>query len=553
MPKVKRRTENNDTFNIKFDIAMLNSLIKYIRCEFIANTQLINLNKLMKYVDVTTYNYNPDIQEKVILIQLLCEAIVINNLKDENVIISYILNKNQELEGVLKLTSIAPNQLSRSETEFISKAINERLQYMYVFKEKDAIIELLEKLDNPNQVLSYYIIMNELKGKLSNLLVNIQNSTVGNGLLRSFNFSNDNFADLMQIIVDKAKRPSSILQTGIRQLNAILSPGFQSGRLYTILGGTGKFKSGTLLNIADQIRLYNPQIKPFENGMRKTILFVTMENSIEETVLRLYDMYSDVNDELYNKSPEDVIKILRENGKFVFNDYTGIDIEIRYFANLEINTSYIYTIIKELEDAGKQVICVLLDYIKRIESTHDNTGDERIRISYSSKELKSLAQFFEIPVITAMQINREGNSIIDAAMRDNKQDVSQFIGTSSVGVCWDLIEESDWVGLINLELQRSTNKLFLTFKRLKIRGKKDPISVDYFNHPFVNEKNIRLAVDVDKDKPVSVISLASDLESIAEKELKDGSMARPKVTSISASANNSVLKSIEMTGLLKSA
>ncbi len=553
MPKVKRRTENSETLNIKFDIAMLNSLIKYIRCEFISNNQLMNLNKLMRYVDVDTYNYSPDIQEKVKLIKILCEATVTNNLKDENVIISFLLNKDQELEELLKTTSLAPNQLSKSETEFISKAVNERLQYMYVFKEKDTIIELLEKLDNPNQVLSYYAVMNELKGKLSNLLVNIQSSTVGNGLLRSFNFSNDNFEDLMRIIVDKAKRPTSILQTGIRQLNAILSPGFQSGRLYTILGGTGKFKSGTLLNIADQIRLYNPQILPFENGMRKTILFITMENSIEETVLRLYDMYSEVNDELYDKTPEDVIEILQKNGKFMFNDYTGIDIELRYFANLEINTSQIYTIIKELEDAGKQVICVLLDYIKRIESTHDNAGDERTRISYASKELKSLAQFFEIPVITAMQINREGNSIIDAAMRDNKQDVAQFIGTSSVGVCWDLIEESDWVGLINLELQKSTNSLFLTFKRLKIRGKKDPISVDYFNHPFVNEKNIRLAVDVDKDKPVSVISLASDLESIAEKELKDGSVLRPKVAKVNTSTSNSVLKSIEMTGLLKSA
>jgi len=531
---------------------MLNSLIKYIRCEFISNNQLINLNKLMKYVDAEAYNYSPDIQDKVKLVKSLCEATVVNNLKDENVIISFILNNNQGFEEILKSVSLTPNQLSKSETEFISKAINERLQYLYVFKEKDAIIELLEKLDNPNQV-SYFAVMNELKGKLSNLLVNIQNSAIGNGLLRSFNFSNDNFEDLMRIIVDKAKRPSSILQTGIRQLNAILSPGFQSGRLYTILGGTGKFKSGTLLNIADQIRLYNPQIKPFENGMRKTILFITMENSIEETVLRLYDMYSEVNDELYDKTPEDVVKILQENGKFMFNDYTGIDIEIRYFANLEINTSYIYTVIKELEDVGKEVICVLLDYIKRIESTHDNNGEERIRISYASKELKSLAQFFEIPVITAMQINREGNSIIDAAMRDNKQDVAQFIGTSSVGVCWDLIEESDWVGLINLELQKSTNNLFLTFKRLKIRGKKDPISVDYFNHPFVNEKNIRLAVDVDKDKPVSVISLASDLESIAEKELKDGSVSRPKVTKMNATGNNSVLKSIEMTGLLKSA
>ncbi len=554
MPKVKRRVKRDDNkINIKFDVPMLNALIKYMRCEFISNTQLSNVRKLMNYIDVNNYGYSTDIQDRVRLLDSLSNAVVESNLKDSAVITAYLLDENPEIEYLINEISLEANQLSKSETDYISKATNERLQYIYVFRVKDDISELLAKLDNPDQVLSYYSIMNELKGKLSNLLVNIQSSSIGNGLMRTFNFSGDNFDEVMDIIVQKAQRPSAILQTGIRQLNAILSPGFHSGRLYTILGGTGKFKSGTLLNMADQIRLYNPQIIPFENGMRKTILFLTMENSIEETVIRLYDMYSDIEDDIQNMKPADVIKTLRESGKFIFNDSEGIDIEIRYFMNLEIATSHIYTIIQELADVGKEVICVILDYMKRIDSTHENQGDERLRISYAAKELKSLAQFFSIPVITAMQINREGNSIIDAGMRENKQDVAHFIGASSVGVCWDLIEESDWVGLINLEEQRSTNQLFLTFKRLKIRGKKDPLSVDYFNHPFINEKNIRLAIDVDRERPLSIISLASDLESIQEKELQDGPTTRPRVQRVSDNtSNNSVLKSIEMTGLLKS-
>jgi len=35
---------------------------------------------------------------------------------------------------------------------------------------------------------------------------------------------------------------------------------------------TGKFKSGLLLNLADQIRRFNPQIQAVENGVRKTIV-----------------------------------------------------------------------------------------------------------------------------------------------------------------------------------------------------------------------------------------------------------------------------------------
>ena len=107
---------------------------------------------------------------------------------------------------------------------------------------------------------------------------------------------------------------------------------------------------------------------------------------------------------------------------------------------------------------------------------------------------------------------------MDAAMRDSKQDVARFVGSSSIGNAWDIIEDSDWVCLINLELQKSTQRLFLTFKRLKIRGKKIPMASDYFNHPFTNAKNIRLEPDVNKESTISIMSLANDLESIDEEE-----------------------------------
>ena len=175
-------------------------------------------------------------------------------------------------------------------------------------------------------------------------------------------------------------------------------------------------------------------------------------------------------------------------------------------------------------------------------------------MSFVTKELKSIAQFYEIPVITAMQLNREGNNIIDAAMRDNKQDVARFVGSSSIGNAWDIIEDSDWVALINLELQKSTQRLFLTIKRLKIRGKQVPFTVDYFNHPFANAKNIRLESDVDKPEPISIISLANDLESINEESserkafenLQNRNRERKSSSSIVASLKGTVASNMTM-------
>ena len=552
MPKVIRRkdvTSEKNKVTIQFDIPMLNALIKYTYSEYISQRQLSLLLKLMDNLNMDSYNYSSDIKDRLSVIKLACDAKVTENLKSEDLIEMHIGKTDLDLVKLYRDEAVnAKEPLTISDCKYVTKGIQERLEFLMVYRLKDEIMSRLDQLSTAG-FTSYQQTATELKQMLSKLMINLQNASTSNGLIRSFNFSDDEFANLVDIIVEKAKKPNAVLQTGIRQLNALLSPGFQSGRLYVFLGGTGRFKSGTLLNITDHLRLFNPQIVPVENGRRKTILFVTMENTIEETVGRLFDMYSGPEDELSNMTTEEVISILRDKGKLSFTEDSGIDIDIRYYPNLAISTGDLYTLIDELADNGKQVIALVLDYLKRIESVKENGGDERVRISNATSELKALAEFYEIAVITAMQINREGNSIIDAAMRENKQDIARFVGSGSVASCYDLIFEADFVAMINLERQKSSGKLFLTFKRLKLRGKKDVLSVDYFNHPFENDKEIRLAVDVDKDKPLSVMSLASDLESVDERELDDARKRRPKVERISSNSK-SILDQINLSQMV---
>lgn len=513
---------------MKFDVPMLNMLVKYLMSPQLTKVNVNNLYTLFDKLDMDTYSYNQQIYDRVLLIKYIADAKANHNMKELELIQTYVVNTDGSLREICNEFTWEDPNLASSEIKYISDNIAERLQYIYLFEAKDIIMEKMNKVERAD-FISYYEIVNDLKKELSQLLVKLQNSSIGDGLVRRFSFADDTFRDILDIILQKAKKPTAILQTGIRQLNAILSPGFQSGRIYVFLGLTGKFKSGTLLNIADQIRTFNPQLNPVEDGKRKTILFVTMENTINETVERLVDMYSDPNDEMRNMELDEVIDILRTRGKYIFTADKGIDIEMRFYSNLEINTSDLYAIVQDIEDNGKKVIALILDYLLKIDSTHNSNGDERIRLSYATKELKSVAQFFEIPVITAMQVNREGNSIIDAAMREDKQDLLNYIGAAQIGNCWNIVEESDWMALVSLERRKSTGQLFLSCKRLKIRGKKDPLASDYFNHPFANEKEIRLETDVDKPNPVSIISLASDLESVNTEELENSPQIRPKL------------------------
>jgi len=234
MPKL--RSKKDDKISMKFDIPMLNTLIKYALCDCVSKAHISNLNKLIKSLDIESYNYNTDIQERLIVISLLCESILEHNMRETDVIRSFIISKHADFEnGILLSVELSRNLLNASECKYLSEAVSERLQYIYLYKVKDEVTEAFDKL-NKGLFTSYYEIVNNLKMQLSQLLVQLQNVSSNTGLMRSFNFSGDNFVELVDQIVTKAKLPSAILQTGIRQLNAMLSPGFQSGRLYCWLG-----------------------------------------------------------------------------------------------------------------------------------------------------------------------------------------------------------------------------------------------------------------------------------------------------------------------------
>lgn len=560
MTRVKTRDSSQNSQNkvkFNFDVSMLNVLIKYVRCEYIARSDLYNLKKLMEYSDLELYRSEQPVYLRLGTLQSLLKAMVDMGLEDDDLIKSQLKIDFEPGIDIIEDVGFTRNGLTVSECERVTQFVTEKLQYIEIYQKRDSLVNLLRKIDDTADYnVSYYDTIQSLKESMSELLASLQNSDQNQGLLQEFAFTLGDASKILTNVVGKMKQPTAILQTGIRQLNAILSPGFQSGRLYTIVGGSGKFKSGTLLNIADQIRRFNPQILPYENGLRKCILFITLENSIEESIERLFDMYSGMDSDIRKTSPEEVVRVLKEEGGYgvTSGGVGGIDIYFRYAGNLEISTADIYAYVTDLNNKGYQPICIVVDYIKRIESAHNSNGDERVRMSFVTKELKSIAQFYEIPVITAMQLNREGNSIIDAAMRDNKQDVARFVGSSSIGNAWDIIEDSDWVALINLELQKSTQRLFLTIKRLKIRGKQVPFTVDYFNHPFANAKNIRLESDVDKPEPISIISLANDLESINEESserkafenLQNRNRERKSSSSIVASLKGTVASNMTM-------
>src|SRR5699024_4854698 len=103
----------------------------------------------------------------------------------------------------------------------------------------------------------------------------------------------------------------------------------------------------------------------------------------------------------------------------------------------------LYTIAKEMEDNGREIIALALDYIKRIEPSVPDPKNEKGEIHRICNELKTFANKLNIPVMSAMQLNREAMAIIDQASEKGIGDHAKKVGRSHIGVAIEVQEVPD--------------------------------------------------------------------------------------------------------------
>ena len=76
MPRIKRRNSSpSNKIKVKFDVPLLNSLIKYLRCEYVGQSALSQLRKFIKFLDIDSYEYEDAIYPRLKTIDILTRII----------------------------------------------------------------------------------------------------------------------------------------------------------------------------------------------------------------------------------------------------------------------------------------------------------------------------------------------------------------------------------------------------------------------------------------------------------------------------------------------
>lgn len=500
---------------IKLNITTLDSLISFLYKESVLRTRktMNNIRKFINALDYSLYEGEVELLARIWIVQKTLEARLVEGFANDNMVMKYCLD-DVECDGLKEsiLTRIVNDdkKITHEESKYLINQIDDQLNFGYTLALKEVIQDYMNMLD-ANDIKSYKAISKDLY-QLASSIININRSSRSLDSDQTFSLHPDAFATIVGDAVQRLKDRNRIFVTGIKRWNTILSPGYMSKRLYTYLAFPGGGKSQILLKSALDIRKYNAGIQTKDPDKRPAVLFITMENSIDETIERIFNMTTS-NDDIRNFSQKQIVRKLKEEGGLTLSDKNNIDIIIKYYDNRAIDTNDLYGIIQDLEDEGVETIALILDYLKRIRPS-EKANSEKEELKNITNELKCLATYFDIPVITAQQLNRVAATVVDAAIQAKKEDVTRLIGRDGVAGAWEIIENSDVVIIINQEIKTDTGDMYMTFKLLKRRYRSSEESeklrkLEYFNHPYDRENGIKLLDDFDLDKPLSLTSLAA--------------------------------------------
>ena len=472
---------------INFDLSSLDLMCTYVLSSNrnIKRGHYVNLRNVMEMLDMSKYANDPDKLNRITFIKRGIEGKIVKGLSNPLAIIKYI-NGGIIDDDIIDLDKF--QDLSNNEIEWINETISNTLSSNFIYESAPKLIDLLTAFmtADSRQISD---LSQQIQAEVASLNSSFRQCRRDSAMDKVFSLKDDIFTNVIKDTYDEITSKFRYLYTGMQGFNKLIGGGFENTRTYLLLGVTGGGKSLSMLNIAYQIKKYNKNFKPKDPTKIPCVVYLTMENSVTETIQRLFEIC--VGDDMRNYSPEEIEYKLRTDGELYLTDESPIDIIIKYRPNRSEDTSYLYTLTEDLEDEGYEVICMIQDHIKRLRSV-ESCPDTRIELGNIANELKTFAIIKDIPVITDSHLNRDGARIIDNTSGRSKADLTRMLGKANIGESLLMLDNVDLGIILNQEFDHEGNK-YMVFKNIKTRIR---TFLDYVCLPCDKNNPIKLLEDL---------------------------------------------------------
>ena len=302
----------------------------------------------------------------------------------------------------------ANEEVSDATTTDIIKQIRLRKKINALFENFDELNNVLNIIKDgsfdsiEDLIEDYEITIRKLYSNMmeSNRLVTIEASA-------SLDLAKDDFLSVLETIKQKYDRENKT-PTGFPVFDGdILFGGLEPSRLYIFAGGSGSGKSTMLSNliIKSAVGNANQILNSPKKSKNKVYVYITCENTIEESLLRTYQA-------LFDKTLPTVLQEIRSGiniqermlEKLKENNATII---MKYFPATSISALDIMGVLDEvIGEYGKESIMgIYIDYLDLLKS--DTKYDMyRLELGHITLSLKTMAVQYNIPVVTATQLSR---------------------------------------------------------------------------------------------------------------------------------------------------
>lgn len=482
--------DNGITITQLFDIKTLDLYCRYVISENsnIRISSLVLVQNLFNKVDVRAYGSD---EERVIRINFIkrgLEARVDKHLKEKEMIIQYINGGllNDQLLDISQFSEISDEELA-----YINEQSCILSEYYFVDSEFEDIHKAAAELKS-NTGINRAETIEKIKNFVSRM--NSTFNKIESSINREPEFStiSDSFDQTFRDIYSRETSPSRVLKTGMVGFNMMTDGGLQSGRVYMVFGTAATGKSFLAEDLALQVAKYNANYKTQDPTKIPCIIFLTMENSVQENVSRMFSMIVGKPMSKYEKF-EDALVAFRQ----ALHQYAGdrVNIYMEYQPNLSQTTNYLYTLVDKVKAQNQEPILIIVDHIKRIKSV-EPTKDLRQDLGSIVNEFKAFANIMDIPVFSISHLNREAAKNIGE--NKNKKDIIRTLGTDNVSDSLLMIDNTD-VGIILNKEYDSEGNVYMGFKSIKTRTE---CPLDLFFQPFMVDHSLKLIEDVDSPMPI---------------------------------------------------
>ena len=360
--------------------------------------------------------------------------------------------------------SISLSEKFIPQLDFLDFKINEELNPV-VFQDfikqvriRKKIVALFQNFDELNKVLesikdgsfdSIDDLVDDYEATIKTLYSNVMesNRAITVEAAASLDLNKDSYDHVLQMIQKKYQRENKT-PTGFALLDdKILLGGYDPSRLYIWGGGSGAGKSTILNNTIIRSAMMNPllftgnMVAPKQGEINRVYIYITMENTIEEALMRTYQpMFDKTTPQmLYDISKGVDIKkaisdILIKNGSTII---------MKYFPAMSVSVIDLMGVVDDvIEQYGKEKIAGLyVDYLDLLK-TDTKYDMYRLELGHITLSLKTLAVQYNIPVITASQLGRKIYSI------SNSNDLSLDQMSESI----KKVEHADFVALLGKDM-----------------------------------------------------------------------------------------------------